>query len=446
MMNSLEDFERRLAEEKANRERKREKIDYPDKESGNSKHRHHHKSSNKHRNKRLKLAKHEDNEHTNNHGNHSHDKKLNRPTLKRDEWMEADFAVDFEYKRQAKETTKESLSNFVPNLKIHKNELNQSLLEAAAIEKTEEVIQHTTDDLYTIGDASSNWRMARLKAIHTQAEQSGRSLDEVALEIYGDTQKFDEAREEKNELERRNTLRDDYAAKQELKGEPFLQRGLNASLPMTPNKLNDHRLKASCLSAEDQTVNNLDSAPDPTLLNRMRAEILKSKLKKSPNVAKLEDEYNKALARTEEKKSKSTVITLGPMECRMLAGPRTETKHVDSKGGQSKRLVDNENMSIEDMVREERRTNGQIGGEGMRAAERIAKDSRFQTGLDYMDENASRLAKRVHKSDIGLKNFAINEYQKLCYKLENVSHTPRLLITASTSFLTLWQFTFSILA
>ena len=35
-------------------------------------------------------------------------------------------------------------------------------------------------------------------------------------------------------------------------------------------------------------------------------------------------------------------------------------------------------MSIEDMVREERRTRGQPGGAGERMAERIARDARFE--------------------------------------------------------------------
>ena len=65
------------------------------------------------------------------------------------------------------------------------------------------------------------------------------------------------------------------------------------------------------------------------------------------------------------------------------------------------------------MVREERRTRGQTGGEGMRLAERIAKDTKFDNDLDYMDENAEKLAKRVHKGEASLKNVAVAEYKKL---------------------------------
>lgn len=76
-------------------------------------------------------------------------------------------------------------------------------------------------------------------------------------------------------------------------------------------------------------------------------------------------------------------------------------------------------MSIDDMVREERRTKGHAGGEGLRLAERIAKDSKYDDDLEYMDENAEKLAKWVHKSEMNLQNMAVNEFQKMNCVLEN---------------------------
>lgn len=37
----------------------------------------------------------------------------------------------------------------------------------------------------------------------------------------------------------------------------------------------------------------------------------------------------------------------------------------------------------------------------------------FKNDLDYMDENANKLAKRVQKSEINLKNIAISDFQKI---------------------------------
>ena len=159
---------------------------------------------------------------------------------------------------------------------------------------------------------------------------------------------------------------------------------------------------------------------DNTALNRMKAQLMKAKLKKSPDVAKLENEYNDALARFANSTSEAGVIVLGKMENRMLAGTRGEVKSIENRRGRERGLVEeNEDMSIEDMVREERRSKGQAGGEGMRAAERIAKDAKFDTDLDYQDDNANKLAKRVQKSEINLKNAAIGDCQKMNKILDN---------------------------
>jgi len=108
-------------------------------------------------------------------------------------------------------------------------------------------------------------------------------------------------------------------------------------------------------------------------------------------------------------------VVLGVMENRLLAGgKRREVKPVETRRGRERgQLEDNEDMTVEDMVREERMTRGQTGGEGQRFAERIAKDDKFDNDLEYMEENASRLAKRVQKSEASLKNTAIGEFKKM---------------------------------
>src|SRR5271170_3669765 len=124
-------------------------------------------------------------------------------------------------------------------------------------------------------------------------------------------------------------------------------------------------------------------------------------------------EYNNAVVAFNHQ-SRPDVVTLSAMDNRMLSSaPRNEVKAVENKRGRERGQVEeNEDMSIEDMVREERRTRGQAGGEGLLLAERIAKDGKFDNDLEYMDENASKLAKRVQKSDINLRNMAISDFQK----------------------------------
>jgi hypothetical protein len=73
------------------------------------------------------------------------------------------------------------------------------------------------------------------------------------------------------------------------------------------------------------------------------------------------------------------VVVLGVLENRLLAGgQRAEAKPAETGRARERgQLEDNEDMTVEDMVREERRTRGQTGGEGRRFAERIAKDAKF---------------------------------------------------------------------
>jgi hypothetical protein len=154
--------------------------------------------------------------------------------------------------------------------------------------------------------------MIKLKAVYREAQESGASVEEIAIQRFGNLRYFDDAREEEIELDRRETYGKDYVGKVKPSGEQF-------------------------------------------------------------NIA----------AASFVSRPQSDVVILGTMENRMLAGGRKgEVKAVDNKRGRERGLVEeNEDMSIEDMVREERRTRGQVGGEGQRFAERIAKDGKFDASL-----------------------------------------------------------------
>jgi hypothetical protein len=258
--------------------------------------------------------------------------------------------------------------------------------------------------------------MTKLKAVYTQAEQTGRPVDEIALERFGDLRDFDDAREEQTELDRRQLYGEGYVGKEKPSGELFQERKMSMDIRRGPEPSHEN----VPLDLPQGTVVEENSVPraivqlDHTTLNRMKAQLMKAKLKKSPDIAKLEAEYNEAMTSYSNNPADPGVVVLGKMENRMLAGTRGEAKSIDNKRGRERGLVEeNEDMSIEDMVREERRTRGQAGGEGMRAAERIAKDAKFDDDLDYMDDNANKLAKRVQKSEINLKNAAIGEFQKM---------------------------------
>ena len=438
-MDGLEEFEKALAAEKTERERSEEDR-HGDRER---KHRHHHKSRHHssredgeerdgHRHKRSRHSRdgeEEDRGRNRRHSKTSDPKEMEEeeaasPPLRRDSWMTEPSALDIDYTQRGAKKVEKPVTNKRPDydLKVHDNELNHHLRDLVNGKKLDEITDESAkhEISYTFGDSGAQWRMTKLKAVYTQAEQSGRSVDEVAMERFGDLREFDDLREEQIELDRRQLYGEGYVRKERPSGELFQERKLELGI----RRSHDNPHKDSDLNIPQGTIVKEEQAPatsklDQTALNRLKARLMKAKLKKSPDVAKLEAEYENSMADFVNT-AQPDVVVLGQMENRMLAGTRGEVKSIDNKRGRERGLVEeNEDMSIEDMVREERRTKGLAGGESLRFAERIAKDAKFDNDLDYIDDNANKLAKRVQKSEVNLKNTAISEFQKMNRILDN---------------------------
>ncbi|PVH72956.1 hypothetical protein DL98DRAFT_520237 [Cadophora sp. DSE1049] len=435
-MDGLNEFEKALAEEKKVREREEKHSSRKDREHGRHRHRPSHKSrdahdeehhKDEHRHKRSRRSR--DGEEEGHRRSHKHTKTsdphedlpvpddeepVTTPKPTRDSWMEAPSAMDIDYTQKGvKKVVKAPPPKPDYDLKIHKNELNLQLQDLADGKKLED-IEAEEDVEYTFGDSGAQWRMTKLKAVYTQAEQSGKSVDEVALARFGDLKSFDDAREEQIELDRRQTYGEGYVGKEKPSGELFQERKLKMGIRRQHEETRTELKELPQGVVMQEEPAGVAAVLDSTTLNRMKAQLMKAKLKKSPDAERLEREYDEAVASFTKNQADPGVVVLGVMDNRMLAGTRGEVKSIDNKRGRERGLVqDNEDMSIEDMVREERRTRGQAGGEGMRAAERIAKDVKFDDDLDYMDDNANKLAKRVQKSEINLKNAAVGEFQKM---------------------------------
>ncbi|KAF1943264.1 cell cycle control protein cwf19 [Clathrospora elynae] len=340
--------------------------------------------------------------------------------LQRDDWMKAPSSMDIDYvqrkKREEKTTYVKASAEAQHALKVHQAELNHHLADLNEEQATvgEEAPQRQVN--YTFGDSGAQWRMTKLKGIYRNAEESGRSAEEIAMEKYGDLRDFDEAREEDIELDRRNMYGKDYIRKEKPSGELYEERRLQAGI---------HRASHENHGAEDLPQG--ETVPDPqptpntailsqTELNRLKAQMMKAKMKKAPNAAELETQYNAALANSTGSGKDRDIVILNAMDNRMLAGGRQgEVTSLTTKRGTERGLVkENEEMSIDDMVRQERRTKGQAGGgEGMLLAEKIAKDAKFDNDLEYLDDNAAKLAARAPKSTINLRNAAIQDYTKM---------------------------------
>ena len=300
--------------------------------------------------------------------------------IQRDDWMQAPSSMDVDFvqrkKREEKTTYVAASAEKQHALKIHKAELNHHLADLKDDEATatEEPARREVD--YTFGDAGSQWRMTKLKGIYRAAEEERRSVEDVALEKFGSLRDFDEAREEEIELDRRNMYGNDYVGKEKPSGELYEERRLKAGLHY-----------ASQETYENKELPQGETVPDPqpttntvtlsqTELNKLKAQMMKAKMKKSPDAARLEAEYNRAVVGSTESANRDVVV-LNAMDNRMLAGGRQgEVISIENKRGVERGLVkENEDMSIEDMVRQERRTKGQ--NEGLILAEKIGKDAKF---------------------------------------------------------------------
>lgn len=471
---ALEDFERELAagkkeQSRHHRHHHRSRDDREDHEK--RRHRHHssrHQDSSKderheHRSKRCKHSpEHSEDGPARSKLRHRDDEEANTADpgtipemtgLKRDSWMEAPSALDIDYvqrpQQQASPLKPGSLGADY-ELKIHEKELNHHLHDLNNGKKLDDLPDATSEEVsYTFGDAGSKWRMTKLKAVYKQAEETGRSVDDIAMERYGSLKEFDDAREEETEVDRRATYGKDYVGKEKPSGELYTERRLDAGVRREPRETQEEIHDAP--QGQILATNEPETTTQPldlTTLNRLKAQMMKAKLRGGPEASKLEEEYNLAVASFSNQKQPDVVV-LSAMDNRMLSSaPRNEVKVVTNKRGRERGQVEeNEDMSIEDMLREERRTRGQVGGEGQRFAERIAKDAKFDDDLEYMDDNAAKLAKRVHKSEINLRNTAINDFQKmnkildscpLCHH-EDTSTPPvaPLISLATRTFLTL---------
>ena len=306
--------------------------------------------------------------------------------LQRDDWMKAPSSMDVDYvqrkKREEKTTYVKASAEAQHALKVHQAELNHHLADLKEGQGTEVEEKPRREAAYTFGDAGSQWRMTKLKGIYRNAEETNRSVETVAMEKYGDLQDFDDAREEEIELDRRKMYGKDYVGKEKPSGELYEERKIQAGV---------HRASREHHEATELPQSEVVPDPRPTAntvmlssteLNRLKAQMMKARMKKDPKAAELEAEYNAALANSAGGKDRDVVV-LNAMDNRMLAGGRQgEVTAITNKRGTERGLVkENEDMSVEDMVRQERRTKGQTGGEGMLLAEKIAKDSKFDVSI-----------------------------------------------------------------
>lgn len=394
---TLEDFEKALAKEKIHDKSGRNKS--------RDHHRHHHKSDDRHRHKRSRHSENRyehkstrersaspskvidaDNDRVSNDEmgrkiSHIPPLRKTEPPLKRDSWMEAPSNLEYVLSRSrfAKHPEEENRSMFSGMAQNESSKSDQAIDNSIRNDNVHDQVNHTVD--YTFGDAGAQWRMTVLKAVFREAEETHRLVDEIALERFGDLRAFDDAREEQIELDRRETYGKGYTWKDKPSGELFMERKRNIDAGViNPQYAGDGELPEQRSPNTEKTIlpQEANATMDQTALNRLKAQMMKAKLKGSPNASNLEVEFNKAMTSFNKIQEPKTIV-LNAMDNRLLTGGRKgEVKATDTRQGRERGLVEeNEAMSIEDMVKEERRTRNEAGGDGIRFAERIVKDGRF---------------------------------------------------------------------
>lgn len=308
-------------------------------------------------------------------------------------------------------------------LVISSRELNTGLLKPSA------PVPETDDDeykppTYTIGDAGSSWRMMKLKSLYSAAKDAMRPVEELALERMGSLQAFDEAREEEMELERRKRdRRGEGVMKVKITGELYTQR--LAKQQKRSHKVQEDRHQA-------QQTQSVPSEEKPAItqsdLNRLQAALLRAEMSSSPDAAKLAQEYAAAVEQFNTQATATEVIRLPTSHSILLPHLSREQSKSETE------------MTIEDMVKEERATKRASN------VDRIARDRRFKDDLDYMDENAEKLAAAPKRKEVDLKSMSVQDYKKqqriietcpLCYKDDGKMPLAPVISLATRTYLSL---------
>lgn len=346
------------------------------------------------------------------------------------------------------------------------------------------------------GDGGLQWRLTKLKRVFEQAEREGRAVEEVAMDRYGSLEEFQAALRERDASQSRHSSRPNSGGSRRSgdssrpsTGSGFRRPGeAPPSTSATPRRLSEDRvvelteadlkrdqLRYTAPSSDslqrletDQSPrasNHLHGPPissansaGPVMsadeLNKLKAKIMKAKLRNDPSVGKLEAEYDHqvALMAAADKSSgvpaqsdSGNIVTLPKFDSR---GKYMDVGSSPGKGESSRnryisksdRRLQSEkddradhDMSIQDILRQEKMS-GYTADEEM--AKRIAKDGKFDDSLEYMDNQSAKLSKKLQLSNSQKRTKAIMDYTKTqqildrCWYCLNEDRQPRVPVVA----------------
>ncbi|CAK7265690.1 Pre-mRNA-splicing factor cwf19 [Sporothrix epigloea] len=358
---------------------------------------------------------------------------LDSLTPERDLWMIAPSDIGIDYTRLQNSNGKTQHLVASSRQKSPSRGIDSTIPEQATLREKDHALQQTYNPAakYKSGDGGSQWRMSEPGGAHSVAKRNEVSLEGADIERFRNLIDTDQAREESTDMKRRSLHGQDFALNRQPTGDLYKQRvagsvGLGSRQGSEDDRnigSNDDDSSSKAFVQGSGVQLQINAATDQTGLNRLRAGLMKAKLRNAPDLAMLEKNYDQAVAafalRVSNLSTKCEVV-LNASHSRLIAGTREQIQMTNTTRGKKRELCEaKDNASIEDMVREERRTRGMAGGESLRIAERISKDINFNNSLDYLDENAEKLAKCTTKSGSTLKSIATHEYTRMIKILES---------------------------
>ncbi|KAJ1917026.1 Pre-mRNA-splicing factor cwf19 [Mycoemilia scoparia] len=221
-----------------------------------------------------------------------------------------------------------------------------------------------------------------------------------------------------------------------------------------PEKVEAERLAIISSTIDEFSTNNQES---PTIttnrkpkvdLNKLKSKAMKARMMNLPNADELEREYKEAVDEAERgqedqlyndksssnKSNEPKVIILPeldssgvPIKLRAAAstGKRTIPKELEAINKRSINKAkdaekNEESMDVRELARREMLSKGETEEADRAFAARIARDSKFEEDLDYLDDKAENLArKKKEKSAAQQRQKVIEDYKRLQMSVES---------------------------
>ncbi|KZO92712.1 hypothetical protein CALVIDRAFT_301645 [Calocera viscosa TUFC12733] len=335
------------------------------------------------------------------------------------------------------------------------------------------------------GGPGSNWRMMKLRRTYEEAQDSGKDIEEVALERYGNLEAWEDAKEERRILDERDERRQSRGGgdrdRDRRRGgrddrddgerrERYTYTDISSSGSRPASRASFRRPGDSAPStpgggtAQSSAFNTPASRPSPRPtfvprtsvpsvstppirpppatasgsgpvptsedLNKLQAKVLRAKLMNAPNADALQKEYDAAVQRHDEGAApggtRTEVLPVFDAQGRLYdigsapvlpAGNERKPKPLDVYDRQGNVLRvndDDDTLSIGDMLRQEKAAQRSTDGADMDSelARKIATDGKYEDDLDYVDDNAEKLARKRMRSEAMKRAFAINDYAR----------------------------------